>query len=54
MAIVFRARDIRHDRTVAVKVLLPELVEALGAERFLREVRITAKLSHPHILPLLD
>ncbi len=54
MAIVFRARDVRHDRTVAVKVLLPELVEALGADRFLREVRITAKLSHPHILPLLD
>ncbi|MBK7905075.1 MAG: protein kinase [Gemmatimonadetes bacterium] len=54
MAIVFRARDLRHDRTVAVKVLLPELGEALGAERFLREVRITAKLSHPHILPLLD
>ena len=54
MAIVFRARDLRHDRTVAVKVLRPELGEALGAERFLREVRITAKLSHPHILPLLD
>ncbi len=54
MASVFRARDIRHGRVVAVKVLHPELAEALGAERFLREVRITAGLSHPHILPLLD
>lgn len=54
MATVFRARDVRHDRTVALKVLHPELAEALGAERFLREVRITARLAHPHILPLLD
>jgi serine/threonine-protein kinase len=54
MATVFRARDVRHDRTVAVKVLHPDLGEAVGAERFLREVRLTAKLSHPHILPLLD
>jgi serine/threonine protein kinase len=54
MATVFRARDLKHDRVVAVKVLHPELTEALGAERFLREVRVTARLSHPHILPLLD
>ncbi|MES2521657.1 MAG: protein kinase [Gemmatimonadota bacterium] len=54
MATVLRARDVRHDRTVAIKVLHPELAEGLGAERFLREVRITARLNHPHILPLLD
>ncbi len=54
MATVVRARDVRHDRTVAVKVLHPELAAALGAERFLQEVRITARLNHPHILPLLD
>lgn len=54
MATVLRARDVRHDRTVAIKVLHPELSEALGLERFQREVRITARLNHPHILPLLD
>ncbi|MBL8959816.1 MAG: protein kinase [Gemmatimonadetes bacterium] len=54
MATVYRARDIKHDRAVAIKVLHPELAEAVGTERFLREVRITARLSHPHILPLLD
>lgn len=54
MATVYRARDVKHDRTVAVKVLHPVLAEALGAERFLREVQITARLNHPHILPLLD
>ena len=54
MATVYRARDVKHDRIVAVKVLHPELAEALGGERFLREVRITARLTHPHILPLLD
>lgn len=54
MATVFRAQDERHGRPVAVKVLHPELGEALGAERFLREVQITARLAHPHILPLLD
>jgi serine/threonine-protein kinase len=54
MATVLLARDLRHDRPVAVKVLRPELTAALGADRFLREVRITANLSHPHILPLLD
>ncbi len=54
MATVFLARDPRHDRPVAVKVLHPDLAAAIGTDRFLREVRITARLSHPHILPLLD
>lgn len=54
MATVFRARDRKHDRIVAIKLLHPELAEAVGAERFLHEVRITARLNHPHILPLLD
>ncbi|MFM7298602.1 MAG: protein kinase domain-containing protein, partial [Planctomycetota bacterium] len=54
MATVFRARDRKHDRLVAIKLLHPELAEAVGAERFLHEVRVTARLNHPHILPLLD
>ena len=54
MATVFLAQDVRHDRPVALKVLKPELAYALGPDRFLREVRITARLNHPHILPLLD
>ncbi len=54
MARVFLARDLRHDRAVAVKVLPPELATASNAERFLREIRITAVLQHPNILPLLD
>jgi len=54
MAVVYLAHDRKHDRRVAVKVLRPELGEFLGAERFLREVRVTAQLNHPHILPLLD
>ncbi|NIP56960.1 MAG: serine/threonine protein kinase, partial [Gemmatimonadetes bacterium] len=54
MAIVYLAEDLRHDRKVALKVLKPELAEALGAERFLREIEIAARLNHPHILPLLD
>jgi serine/threonine protein kinase len=54
MATVFLARDRRYDRDVAVKVLRPDLSATLGAERFLREIRITAQLNHPHILPLLD
>jgi serine/threonine-protein kinase len=53
MAAVYLARDIRHDRFVALKVLRPELGET-GAERFLREVRLTARLQHPHILPVFD
>ncbi|MBI3791225.1 MAG: serine/threonine protein kinase [Gemmatimonadetes bacterium] len=54
MATVYRARDLRHGSSVAIKVLRPELVVALGGERFTREVRITAALQHPNILPLLD
>jgi serine/threonine protein kinase len=54
MAIVYLALDTRHDRQVALKVLRPEIAAALGAERFLREIRIAAGLSHPNILPLYD
>jgi serine/threonine-protein kinase len=54
MAVVFLARDPRHDRAVAIKVLLDEIAAALGADRFLREIQIAAKLHHPHILPLYD
>jgi len=54
MATVYRARDQRHDRQVAVKVLRPEISETIGTERFLREIAIAARLNHPHILPLLD
>jgi tetratricopeptide (TPR) repeat protein len=54
MAVVWRARDIRHDSQVAIKILKQELVAALGGERFTREIRITAALQHPNILPLLD
>jgi serine/threonine-protein kinase len=54
MAAVFRARDRKHDCLVAIKLLHPELAEAVGSERLLQEVRITARLNHPHILPLLD
>ncbi len=54
MATVYLAHDLRHDRDVAIKVLHPELAAALGGERFLSEIKTTAKLQHPHILPLLD
>jgi serine/threonine-protein kinase len=54
MATVYRARDLRHGRSVAVKVLHPELAATLGGERFLREIELTATLQHPHILPLFD
>src|SRR3989442_3314699 len=54
MATVYLARDARHDRYVALKVLDPELAASVGADRFLREIRIAAGLNHPHILPLLD
>jgi len=53
-ATVYLAQDLKHGRSVAVKVLRPELAAALGAERFLREIEIAARLSHPHILPLHD
>jgi TolB-like protein/tetratricopeptide (TPR) repeat protein/tRNA A-37 threonylcarbamoyl transferase component Bud32 len=51
---VYLARDLHHGRDVALKVLRPEIAAGLGAERFLREIRIAARLSHPHILPLHD
>jgi serine/threonine-protein kinase len=54
MATVFLAHDIKHDRAVALKVLKPEIAGALGPERFLREITLTARLDHPHILPVLD
>ena len=54
MATVYLAHDLKHDRSVALKVLKPELAAALGAERFLREITLTARLDHPHIVPLLD
>ena len=54
MATVYLAHDLRHDRDVAIKVLRPELAAILGRERFLSEIRLTAKLDHPHILTLLD
>src|SRR5579862_7122736 len=54
MATVYLAHDIRHDRDVAIKVLHADLGAALGSERFLTEIRTTARLQHPHILPLLD
>jgi serine/threonine-protein kinase len=54
MATVYLARDLKHDRLVALKVLRPELVSALGAARFLREIAIAAHLTHPHILTLID
>jgi serine/threonine-protein kinase len=54
MATVYLARDERHHRPVALKVLHPDLAHALGAERFLREIEVAANLTHPHILPLHD
>jgi serine/threonine protein kinase len=54
MANVYLARDQKHDRDVAIKVLKPDLAQSLGRERFLREIGTTANLRHPHILPLYD
>jgi len=54
MATVYLAQDLRHDRPIALKVLRPELASALGAERFLREIKLAARLQHPHILTVLD
>lgn len=54
MATVLLARDVKYDRQVAIKVLHPELAQAVGASRFLREIRRTAQLNHPHIVPMLD
>jgi hypothetical protein len=54
MSTVFLAQDLKHDREVALKVLRPDLASAVGSDRFLREIKVTAALNHPHILPLLD
>jgi serine/threonine protein kinase len=54
MATVYLARDLKHNRRVAIKVLKPELAAAVGAARFLAEIETTANLQHPHILPLFD
>src|SRR5512134_3448646 len=54
MATVYLARDVRHDRKVAVKVLNPELGAVLGVDRFLAEIRVTANLQHPNLLALFD
>ncbi|MEO7503341.1 MAG: protein kinase [Gemmatimonadaceae bacterium] len=54
MATVYLARDLKHDRDVALKVFRPELAAVLGAERFLNEIKISARLDHPHILTLID
>ena len=54
MATVYLARDLKHDRDVAIKVLSPDLAQSMGRERFLREIGTTANLRHPHVLPLYD
>src|SRR5688572_3549894 len=54
MATVYLSDDLRHDRRVAVKVLHPELASSLGPDRFLREIKLAARLNHPHIVPLYD
>jgi serine/threonine protein kinase/Flp pilus assembly protein TadD len=54
MATVYLAHDVKHDREVALKVLHPELSSSLGPDRFLREIKVAARLNHPHILPLHD
>src|SRR5919198_2463391 len=54
MATVYLARETKHERQVAIKVLHPEVSAAFGADRFLREIGIAARLSHPHLVPLID
>jgi serine/threonine protein kinase len=54
MATVYLAHDVRHDRSVALKVRHPGLAATVGSERFLREIRLTSRLQHPHILPVFD
>ena len=54
MATVYLAHDLKHDRQVAVKVVQPELAAVIDAEHFLNEIKVTANLQHPHILPLFD
>jgi eukaryotic-like serine/threonine-protein kinase len=53
-AVVYLGEDLKHERSVALKVLRPQIAATIGAERFLREIRFAARLTHPHILPLLD
>jgi serine/threonine-protein kinase len=53
-AVVVNARDLKHDRDVAIKVLRPDVAESVGADRFIREIRFAARLSHPHIVGLFD
>src|SRR5215208_6379392 len=54
MATVFLAHDLKQDRLVALKIIHPHVAAGLGPERFIREIKLTAKLRHPHILPLFD
>ncbi|MGH7526785.1 MAG: serine/threonine-protein kinase, partial [Gemmatimonadales bacterium] len=54
MATVYLADDVRHERSVAIKILRPELSASIGADRFLREIKLAAQLQHPNILPLYD
>ena len=54
MATVYLAHDVKHDRPVALKVMHPELAATLGPERFLREIKLAARLQHPHILSVID
>lgn len=54
MALVYLARDLRHERFVALKTLRPEIAVAVGRERFLREIKLAARLQHPNILPVYD
>ena len=54
MATVYLARDVKHDRDVAIKVMRADLAESVGRERFLREIQLAARLTHPHVLPLFD
>src|SRR5512141_1296212 len=54
MATVYLAQEVKHDRVVALKVLHPDLAASLGPDRLLREIRLAARLNHPHILPLFD
>jgi len=54
MAVVYLAQDVKHDRKVALKVLRPDVASEIGAERFLREIKLAARLAHPHVLPLYD
>src|SRR6185503_17096268 len=54
MATVYLARELKHERRVALKLLHPELAATIGPSRFLQEIRVTSRLQHPHILPVFD